>query len=338
MKKIIILMVLYIGAFSLKGIAQDIHFSQFWNTPLLVNPSFAGKGEGDMRAVVNHRSQWASVMTTPYKSYGAHFDMLVNSIHDGGFLAGGLSMYTDVAGDSKMRTTMVDLAVAYHLKINGESYVSAGIQAGVNQKSMTESDLRFGNQFDGKGHNPHFNSHENLTNRSELKPSVAGGISYMWSKSSAFSNDQKKVNIGLAVYHFNASNYYFVNPERLGMRYVASFQSVLDVKTNWVLEPAVFVALQNKATDIIFGSMFNYMLGDRRDPTRIGFGAHYRVGDALIPAVKVTWSGFSVGFSYDANLSDLKTVSKVKGGFEISLKYVSFNSALKGKRGRSTRF
>ena len=54
-------------------LAQDIHFSQFWMSPLIQNPANAG-GEEDIRAILNYRDQWKSI-GTPYKTFNASFDM-----------------------------------------------------------------------------------------------------------------------------------------------------------------------------------------------------------------------------------------------------------------------
>ncbi len=48
-------------------IAQDIHFSQFFETPLLRNPALAGIFTGDIRAQGVFRDQWNSV-TNAYKT------------------------------------------------------------------------------------------------------------------------------------------------------------------------------------------------------------------------------------------------------------------------------
>src|SRR6478609_5350868 len=47
--------------------AQDIHFSQFFEAPLLRNPSLAGIYSGDVRVQMVYRDQWNS-FTNAYKS------------------------------------------------------------------------------------------------------------------------------------------------------------------------------------------------------------------------------------------------------------------------------
>lgn len=344
MKKIQFLAITLMIITSLKVNAQDIHFSQFWNSPLLINPSFAGNAEGEIRVIANHRSQWRGVTSNPFNTFGANFDMSFDKTAKGNFLALGLSMYTDVAGASKMRTTVVNLSAAYHIKINNQSYFTGGIQGGINQKSINENNLRFDNQFDGIGHNSGFNSNENLASLSELKPTASAGISYTWfnkaNRSTTFnSGGKKKLNIGFAAHYYNPTSFYFANQSNLGFKYIASLEGSFGVNAKWTVQPAVLAALQNKATDIVLGSLFKYTLKegshltDFNKSTSIAFGGYYRFQDALIPAVKVQWDAFEVGFSYDVNLSQLTRASNGRGGFEISLKYI-FQSSLYGRRYR----
>ena len=44
--------------------SQDLHFSQFMNSPLATNPANTGfLPEGDYRLGINYRNQWASVIS-----------------------------------------------------------------------------------------------------------------------------------------------------------------------------------------------------------------------------------------------------------------------------------
>src|SRR4029079_16868791 len=53
--------------FAFSSVAQDIHFSQFFQAPLLRNPSLAGIYTGDIRVQGVYRDQWNSV-TNAYKT------------------------------------------------------------------------------------------------------------------------------------------------------------------------------------------------------------------------------------------------------------------------------
>ena len=72
MKRLIF--ILFIIAIGFTATGQGIHFSQWYETPLLLNPANAGSYFGDYRANVNYRNQWATVGNS-YKTIFASFDL-----------------------------------------------------------------------------------------------------------------------------------------------------------------------------------------------------------------------------------------------------------------------
>ena len=41
--------------------AQDVHFSQIYEAPLAINPSFTGYFDGNHRIAGNYKSQWNNI-------------------------------------------------------------------------------------------------------------------------------------------------------------------------------------------------------------------------------------------------------------------------------------
>ena len=81
------------------AISQDLHFSQYYNSPLIVNPALTGVFNGDLRGIVNYRDQWSSV--APFKTYGLSIDAgMMKKKMKNGCVGAGLNMYQDEAGDS----------------------------------------------------------------------------------------------------------------------------------------------------------------------------------------------------------------------------------------------
>ena len=56
--------------------AQDIHFSQFFASPVLVNPANTGNFNGVARLGLNYRDQWGSV-SVPYQTFSTYADFAV---------------------------------------------------------------------------------------------------------------------------------------------------------------------------------------------------------------------------------------------------------------------
>ncbi|MGM0621184.1 MAG: type IX secretion system membrane protein PorP/SprF, partial [Bacteroidota bacterium] len=71
--KIICISVLYVSVFATT--AQDVSFSQFYASPLYLNPAFAGSVEIP-RFTVQYRNQWHA-FNNAYTTYNAAFDFPV---------------------------------------------------------------------------------------------------------------------------------------------------------------------------------------------------------------------------------------------------------------------
>src|ERR1043165_3652339 len=78
---------------------QDLHFSQFFEAPLLRNPSLAGIFTGDIRFQGVYRSQWGSV-TVPYKTGSFNFEYKKPIGHGNDFFTTGLQVLYDRAGST----------------------------------------------------------------------------------------------------------------------------------------------------------------------------------------------------------------------------------------------
>ena len=95
------------------ALAQDIHFTQFDAAPLVINPAFTGMFDGQVRATAIYRNQWASV-TVPYVTYGAAVDLPIYTDKNGDYLAAGLQLYKDQAGDGNLSNFTGMASIAYH--------------------------------------------------------------------------------------------------------------------------------------------------------------------------------------------------------------------------------
>ncbi len=332
----------YLLLSTFNSFAQDIHFSQFTMVPLQLDPSQAGKFSGDVRGIINYRNQWSSISSNPFKSYGASFDMPFNKkVRKPNFFGGGLTVYSDKAGAINLGVTVLNVSIAYHVKTTQESYLSGGVQIGFVQSSLSANNLRFGNQFDGSGHNGQLASNETFAQTSFLQPDFSVGVSYTYGTNTTAQviNDNgfggKKINVGLAVHHVSSPTYSFVDgssPDNLGFRYVLHTNTSFGVGgTNMAIQPSGVFMYQLGALDVIFGSYFRYNLKEKSKFTKfsngaaLSLGAHYRFGDAFIPSILIETGSLAFGVSYDFNLSGLSSVSNGQGGYEFSIRYISPN-------------
>ncbi|MEI9946376.1 MAG: PorP/SprF family type IX secretion system membrane protein [Chitinophagaceae bacterium] len=298
--------------------AQDIHFSQFAETPLYRNPALAGIVTGDIRVQVLYRTQWNSVANA-YKtgSLNAEYKMPVGRGDD--YMTVGLLAFYDRAGTTSLTTTHIMPALNFHKSLSTEKnmYLSAGFMGGYVQRRLDISKITTNNQYDGMGDG------ENLSLSQYAYLDGSAGISF---NSGIGDNPNDNFVIGLAYHHFNRPQSSFFNNAdvRISPKIVGSADVKFDVNEYSSLLIQTNYAKQGKYTETIAGFMYGLKFGalvDNPDYLIQG-GAYLRWNDALIPMVKLDYRPFAVGLSYDVNISKLKTSSYGRGGFELSITYI----------------
>src|SRR5690349_6060643 len=111
---------------ALAGRAQDLHFSQWYNSPLTINPANTGFiPDADYRLGANYRNQWSSVMTVPYKTMSIWGDAQVfRDRIESGWVGLGGAILRDVAGSGSLTSTKVYASIGYHQMIAASHLLS----------------------------------------------------------------------------------------------------------------------------------------------------------------------------------------------------------------------
>ena len=312
--------------------AQDIHFTQFDMAPLVINPAFTGMFAGQVRASAIYRNQWASV-TVPYVTYGASVDLPLIIERNGDYLAAGLQLYKDQAGDANLSNFTGLVSVAYHKYFGGEfngSDLAVGLQGGYAQKSIDLSKLYFGDEFNNGTFTPGISQEYHLgLGNSVNYYLVNAGISFSHKASENFS-----FILGAAANNINQPNDAIEKKQNsetgLDMRYTGELGINWSVGSRLSLRPAVLFQSQASASEIIAGNEFHYDVGGNTGydnfSTAVFLGAWYRTGDATMITAGVEFKGFRIGVSYDYNISTLNTASNGNGGFELAIRYIAPSS------------
>ncbi len=300
--------------------AQDIHFSQFYETPLYRNPALAGIVKGDVRVQTVYRNQWNSI-SAAYKtaSLNAELKMPIGNADD--FLTLGLQAFYDKAGTIAFTTTHLLPAVNYHKSIseNRNTYLSVGFMGGLVQRRFDRSKMTTNSNYEGLGDGESFNQ----TQFSYLDGSA--GISL----NSDFGNSvDNSFVIGLAYHHFNKPrNSFYENANiTLDPKWVLSAGLKFNVDDYSYITVLADHSRQSTYQETMAGAMYGLKVGHELDNPDYTFhaGAFLRWNDAIIPTFKMDYHPYSIGLSYDVNISKLKTSSAGRGGFELSLSYVGF--------------
>ncbi len=299
--------------------AQDIHFSQFYASPMNLNPGLAGQFNGDYRLAANHRTQWRSV-TKPYSTTGGSAD--ARQPLDLKNLGAGLSMYNDKAGDSKLNTLQMNLAVSYLKHVSKDSLhsLSFGIQTGLTHRNIRYDELSFDAQFNNGIYSPAAATGENFVRDSRTYLNLNVGLAWFWQ-----IDDRKTISAGVAAHNLSRPKQSFYNdPETmLDMRWTAHATAEWPISEKIDIMPAILFMAQGPHQQFTLGGVGRYTLKNFPGIYRaVYLGWHGRTQDAGFLTAGVEIDNWNIGVSYDINFSTLNVASNYRGGFEISAVYI----------------
>jgi len=301
--------------------AQDLHFSQFMNSPLLTNPANTGFiPDGDYRLGANYRNQWASVTAFPYKTMSVFGDVqtMQNSDNTGWLGVGGVVL-RDVAGTGSLTSTKIYGSLAYHQMINSGSLVSLGFNVGWANKRINTSNLSFPSQWNGRFFDVHNTTGApklDVTNINYLDIQVGANYAY-------FPTDKVYLNAGFSAMHVNKPRESFFDAasgvdNRIPVRYTAFVNGSFMVNDRVIVNPNIYGSVQAKSSEFVGGLNAHYNLSGDGEKVLIA-GVYYRYKDAFIPMIGLGLKDYTFTFTYDATMSDLSTYNNGRGALEFSL-------------------
>ena len=320
--------ILFIYCFSMFAnniFSQDIHFSQFINSPLTLNPAKTGDYLGNWRFMNNYRRQWGSFTTpsSPFRTISVGidkpFDVKKNSI------GLGLIVINDQSSDAQLTVNKFYGSIAYHKKIK-KSFLRIGVQGGYVIKNYSKGKLTFPNQFDNTSglFNSGITSGENSLSEDISYPDVNAGL--VWN----LQKPRFQPEIGISLFHINQpSESYTGKGNNLPMRQVIHGSGKYLLSKKIFVQPSFLIMNHAQASDVLFGTHAGYIIPNEGSKIKyIYTGVYFRDGfksnyDSFIGLIGINLYNFDIGFSYDFNVSELKSVTNYKGGFEISIIYIS---------------
>ena len=307
MKKALPLLVF--SFYFLPSVAQDIHFSQQGENPILMNPAYTGFYEGTGRFGVIYRNQWASV-SMPFQTYALTAETSLNrQMSNRRGLNLGLVALRDVAGTLNYGTFAARLSLAYYCALNrqGTSILSIGAEGGYASSGFDPSHAEMGDPS------------EVFEKQQVGYPLIGAGLAWFWQPSGDW-----QVKTGVAVRNINRPNISYMGLDDTRLESLVN----LYLRPEWrcfqsvSLLPTLMGQLQGKYREIIYGMDVKWYVEElSRHQVTFATGAACRHGDALVTHLTMEYDAFVFAFYYDANLSSLSAASHTLGAFELGLVY-----------------
>ena len=295
--------------------AQDPQFTQFYATPLFLNPAFTGLTY-EHRFTAAYRNQWPGIKNA-YTTYMAAYDYNLSDLNSG---VGGFVLQ-DIAGTSNLVTTQFGLNYAYRIKINKNTEVRAGLQMGMHQKRISFERLVFNDQL--------ITGASRSRDASQTEP-----VNYFDAGVGGLLNSTNYL-IGASAKHLNQPNVSLMgNIEPLplffsvhgGYRYIISARGSNKSKIEEYVSASVHYRHELRYDQLDFGAYYFYKF--------INLGVWYRglpykkykpgyptrESLALLLGLEIPDKNLRVGYSYDLTLSNLG-INNTQGAHEVTLIY-----------------
>lgn len=324
-----LLLALLITAVSVSVHAQDPHFSQFFASPLTLNPAFTGKFDGQWRLALNHRDQWPSIPKAYVTSAASiDFGILKDKIPEGDVFGIGISGLSDASADNQLKLNYGSLSLSYHkaLDENGYNTIGAGFQGTYSSLTLDDTKLTFEDMLRQNGFTgARTDFLTNGANQNYID--MNAGILF-----SGSSNGSNNYYAGVSAYHINRPKVGFKDQfYLLAQRITFHGGGSVPLSDVLSLNASIIHQRQSKASETTLGGALSYNLnGDEANPSSVFVGSWLRFNDAVIPYIGLEIGGLRIGASYDVNVSSLKTATQGRGGSEFSLIYIKRKSEVKG--------
>lgn len=332
-RRIILLMLVMV--LPLISLAQDHIYSQFYNSPIYLNPALTGQFEGDIRFNALYRNQWSG-LASDYSYMSASGDLNLGQINSGV----GLIFNRSTEGTAYLVKN--NIAASYSYIIGGDDFaLSFGLQAGITNQKLNWDKLVFGDQIGiGTGYIPGSISgaeRPSVDSRFYLDANAGTNLVY------------GKFMLGVAAHHINRpdeslSGFQAKLPMRISgnMSYKVTLIPDQYDRDGSYLIPSVVVYKQQNTTSYSVGMQYKY--------ASINAGIWYRGGsnsagsDAIVFSVifdifnrKTNGEKFRVGISHDATSSKIN-YTNTGGTSEIGVGYEKyFQNSSNGGRANGLR-
>lgn len=331
MKKLLLSTLLLAGGFSITGWTQDVHFTQYFSSPLTLNPAQTGLIQNDYRVSANFRNQWYTVSDNPYTSGTVAFDLplLRGKLPEGDALGFGVLALYDKSGSGGLQNTTLGLSLAYHKSFGSDKQhtLSLGVQGYLVQKSINFQKLTFGDQYDPNNPTHYLPTGEQFPNSDLSYPDFNAGLLY-----TGRLNDFATVYLGGSFYHMTRPEESFLGSSssndtslKINSRYAGYLGGSFQLNDHVTTYVSTMFEQQGPAWEYLIGGAVGFVMNPGHDEftknTIFYLGAWYRYADAIAPYIGFEWSRMQIGFSYDVTLSSAQAMTGGQGAFELSLIY-----------------
>lgn len=301
---------------------QDLHYSQFYNSPQNINPALTGLFQGTSRYLGSVRDQWRFVPVPWFTMSGAYDTKIPSKGNEKVLFGVGGNFNHDRQGDSKMNLSALNVQLATHYVLSPKHIFSGGLTLGFASRGFDTRSLTWDKQWDGEVFNSSLPSGESFGNLERIYFLETGfGLNYRYQRSA-----RTYIDAGAAVLHLLEPNQAFYNnrdaqlPQRFSLSLISNWKltHALDLQVHALQQ------VQGAYEETLGGALVKiYMSQARGKALQLHLGLGYRTSESLIPTAAIQYNNYYVGLSYDVDTNDYNDiVGSNKGGPEVHFRYI----------------
>ncbi len=320
---------------------QDVHFTQFYASPMLLNPGLTGAFAGQLRASAIYRDQYRGLLqnslVTTTAALDFRFPLRPNGRENGDAAAAGIVFFNDRVREFDFSHNQIIASGAYHKLLDKATnqLLSGGLQVGIGQRNINYGSLTFEDEFEiqGDGTPGYFGTTgESLPTNNISYFDASVGLNYSYAP-----RNRASFYVGAAAFHLNEPDLSFYTRQEdpeveslpLRRKYVLHGAAYLPVSSTVTVSPRALAMAQGPSLEALVGTNVRFQLDDfsssamhlgswvRGVKNDDGFGT-----DAVVALLGFEYNNFLLGTSYDLGLSGLTAGSRGRGALEISLAYL----------------
>jgi len=305
---------------SIAVVGQDPSFTQYFSSPLTLNPANSGNFNGPMRLATNYRNQWQGI-GDPYVTGTISFEseILRDKMGKGNRLAVGVLGLFDRNIGGGFNSNYLSASVGYHLLLNGEETdkISIGFQTAYVNKKLDNTILSYANQFTSGGFDLSLPSNE---------PNTSGIVNYLDFNTGVtytHKNDKGGFYLGAALFHIlsPSESFYSSTSNRLPMRVNLHAGATINTGEYDRLHFTGLFMKQGGINQSTLGFLYEKNIPSDINDMAITFGGFARFKDAVIPYIGTKYNDIQIGISYDVTNSSLNIGQTRNRSIELSLIY-----------------
>ena len=310
---------------AMTAFSQDLHYSQFYNSPQNLNPAQTGVFNGDHRFVLSHRDQWRYV-PVPWTTFSGAYDRNITPYRsEKQFYGIGFNINYDRQGDSRLNLLNLGLNGAIHRMINSRNILSLGANLGFATRGFDTKSLRWDKQWNGDVFDTSLPSQEAFQSTERINYLETGlGLNYRYQKSSRTTLD-----LGVAALHLiePTASFYGDKDTKLPRRYTLNGVGNFQVSDQVDVQLHALHQIQSKYKETVFGGLAKlYLNQNRGKELQLHLGLGYRTSKSFIPTIAMQYNDWYLGFNVDVDRTPFnKALNTSRGAYELHLRYIIKN-------------